>query len=479
MITTSDTFRSYASQIKDIYNNWPKVTGEGSNITLTPVRKGLMKVNSLKGDTFQATSILPEGYTQLDYIESTGTQYIDTGVNADNNLRVVLDMQYTDITVGNNTNIGVIYKIDGTTTYKRYHLLVQSTSYKFYVGGGQKELSSADTNRHTFDFDVPNQSIKVDSTEYTIGQQNFDCELNFWLFGRNSNVSYLIFCSSVKLYRSKMYYNGVLVRDFIPCKNSSNVVGLYDLVNNVFYDNDGTGDFTAGNTVSIPNPDFPQDIQIVTGSQTINIGNTTKTLDLGNIKLYGIGDYKDTIFKNTTDSEFYNAELDLDSWYIENNIKKTVLNGTETWNFQSVNSVGLLNVRTGVIASTLTGNNFNGKTNRFTQDLTAIASTTREGFNNSGANYFYIRIKTDRVGIVEGDTNAEMVNKFKAWLSNNNVTVVNALETPTYTKITDTTLIEQLEEIEELHSTDNTTTISITGTLPVIINASALKKGGN
>ena len=36
------------------------------------------------------------------------------------------------------------------------------------------------------------------------------------------------------------------VRDFIPCKNPSGTVGLYDTVNGTFYGNAGTGTFIAG-----------------------------------------------------------------------------------------------------------------------------------------------------------------------------------------------------------------------------------------
>ena len=32
----------------------------------------------------------------------------------------------------------------------------------------------------------------------------------------------------------------------IPCKNPSNEIGMYDLVNDVFYSNAGTGSFIAG-----------------------------------------------------------------------------------------------------------------------------------------------------------------------------------------------------------------------------------------
>jgi hypothetical protein len=39
--------------------------------------------------------ILPDGYTQLEYIQSSGTQYIKTGVKHNQNTRIVLDAQVT------------------------------------------------------------------------------------------------------------------------------------------------------------------------------------------------------------------------------------------------------------------------------------------------------------------------------------------------------------------------------------------------
>ena len=77
----------------------------------------------------------------------------------------------------------------------------------------------------------------------------------------------------MRLYSAKIYDSGTLVRNFIPCKNDNNVVGLYDLVNDVFYRNAGTGTFTAGNEVSFPNPDYPQDIKVVKGRTCRNLFN--------------------------------------------------------------------------------------------------------------------------------------------------------------------------------------------------------------
>ena len=62
----------------------------------------------------------------------------------------------------------------------------------------------------------------------------------FWSSG--SSFSKL----SGRVYGFKIYKNGTLVRDFIPCKNASGAVGLWDRVHSVFYANAGTGAFIAG-----------------------------------------------------------------------------------------------------------------------------------------------------------------------------------------------------------------------------------------
>ena len=56
----------------------------------------------------------------------------------------------------------------------------------------------------------------------------------------------------MKLYSCQIYDNGTPVRNFIPCKNPSGVVGLYDLVDGKFYTNAVAGNFTAGETVTWP-----------------------------------------------------------------------------------------------------------------------------------------------------------------------------------------------------------------------------------
>ena len=50
-----------------------------------------------------------------------------------------------------------------------------------------------------------------------------------------------------KIYSVKFSEQGNLLRDMIPCyRKTDNVAGMYDIVNDVFYTNQGTGVFAVG-----------------------------------------------------------------------------------------------------------------------------------------------------------------------------------------------------------------------------------------
>ena len=69
---------------------------------------------------------------------------------------------------------------------------------------------------------------------------------NFYIFRNYTSTQ-----ANIRLYSFKLYDNLTLVRDFIPAKrNSDNVIGLYDKLNNKFYINSGTGTFLPGKEIS-------------------------------------------------------------------------------------------------------------------------------------------------------------------------------------------------------------------------------------
>ena len=200
---------------------------------------------------------LPDAYTQLEYIESTGTQYIDTGVNADNKLKLDMDMEFTSKGISTYKNpFGAIYN----TGALRLHINPNNaSSVNVQTGPNNSNVPVFNGYPYTTRFqsiiDILNKTIttRIDDTtqESTLTYTNsFNLNMNFWLFRRNANSEDLKYYSYNKLYYFRMYQNSTLVRDFIPCyRNSDNEAGLYDLINNVFYTNQGTGKFIKGPSI--------------------------------------------------------------------------------------------------------------------------------------------------------------------------------------------------------------------------------------
>jgi hypothetical protein len=57
--------------------------------------------------------------------------------------------------------------------------------------------------------------------------------------------------SAVRLYECKFLENTQIIRDFIPARRIvDNILGLYDIINNQFYTNAGSGNFIAGSTIT-------------------------------------------------------------------------------------------------------------------------------------------------------------------------------------------------------------------------------------
>lgn len=192
-------------------------------------------------------------YILLDYIQSTGTQYIDTGWHPlSSNLR--LNIKYTP------TGSTTIYSPCGNenASYGNARWL-----FVLFGQGYQRAYPLMGTwNNNIEYFDTPINSIvnidwiyndgvstltdSISGKKFTHTQQGDNITNHLGTLKIFQNIpSQKI---QMKLYFLKLWDNDVLVRDFIPVKRKSdNVVGLYDLINDEFYTNAGTGEFIAGN----------------------------------------------------------------------------------------------------------------------------------------------------------------------------------------------------------------------------------------
>ncbi|MCQ2580618.1 MAG: hypothetical protein MJ164_00400 [Alphaproteobacteria bacterium] len=201
---------------------------------------------------------LPAGYTELEYIESTGTQYIDTGV-ANNSLTdptVEITLKMIDIAdttwfgVSTADAKGIFYNIK-TASPERWYARWGSQSYSdrpltYQPGKSVLDLVFTDALHTVKLTGTTNLSVYVDGELVGTNTYNscaFTATGNICLFGVQTSPTK----RKMQLGMWKISNNDTLLQHLIPVKrNSDGEIGMYDMVTNTFFTNQGTGDFIAG-----------------------------------------------------------------------------------------------------------------------------------------------------------------------------------------------------------------------------------------
>ena len=206
----------------------------GSNITIT-----------FSATSFECNAVedrLPSTYQEVEYLQSTGTQYIDTGYIPKINDVYKIKFSQTDI-----ENNQVIFGSRTSGTYT-------DSLNQVYLN---KSNSSASPNSLLFFSGTMSQNLlltennKIYELELNVNNGSFDNTSNksLYLFSFN-NMGSVTANSKSKMYVFKIYNNDILVRNMVPCyRKSDNVKGMYDLIENKFYTNAGTGTFEVGNNI--------------------------------------------------------------------------------------------------------------------------------------------------------------------------------------------------------------------------------------
>lgn len=230
---------------------------------------------------------LPSGYTQLSYIESTGTQYIDLNLNWSLYHAIVVDGEILSF----DDTVRLVGILDGRGSYNLMYSMGAWRSSDFgnnfilSVGLGNTApaafTSSYSSGRHvwsaaltpgtgvgTMTFKI--DGLTVDSGEYFSGTTGSN--VSYYLFGShlvNSSQSILWQSGNMRIYEAKItnVQTGTVLRHLYPAKRDADgVLGMYDTANDQFYTNAGTGTFVEG-----PSP---------TGTYTVTVtsgGNGTAT----------------------------------------------------------------------------------------------------------------------------------------------------------------------------------------------------------
>lgn len=176
-------------------------------------------------------------YTWLDYLQSSGTQYINTGVIPNSNTRIVIKAQLdTPHSIYGVNQSGANFNITGSSSNG-------GVVYYYWGGGGASKMTNLFSEVHIFE---QNKNIcYVDNDIYhTYTNSSWAATAPIFLFGRNNGTA-LNDSGTARIYSCQIYDNGTLVRDFVPCLTNG-TPGMYDLVNSAFYANAGSDNFKIG-----------------------------------------------------------------------------------------------------------------------------------------------------------------------------------------------------------------------------------------
>ena len=199
-------------------------------------------------------SRLPQGYTEVEYIQNTGTSYINTNYYPNQDTRILAEMQvvtfnsYGRLLGAGNHNTANTISCDYVDSGNIFEI-----SWGGYTGWTQYSVVS-NYDKHTYDWNK--NYFYIDGTLLDSKTYNtFTCSYKLGIFNvlesgnvPTSNAGRYFYG---KLYSFKIYDNGTLVRDFVPAmRDSDNKYGLYDIVNDVFYLSPNGNNFIGGEPVT-------------------------------------------------------------------------------------------------------------------------------------------------------------------------------------------------------------------------------------
>lgn len=176
-----------------------------------------------------------ELYTELEYIEFTGTQYIDTLLIPTNH---TTEVKFDFRTYDNDEHL---FGTDRSATY--YHFTPYNNIYYWGRNGTEASGGTWTTGIHTLVYNGDNYAVVLDGTTLGSGTP-ITSTGTLWIGRRDNAINLKCYVYYIKITDKA---TGDLIRDYIPVKRMiDDVICFYDKVTEEFFENLGTGTFVAG-----------------------------------------------------------------------------------------------------------------------------------------------------------------------------------------------------------------------------------------
>jgi hypothetical protein len=204
------------------------------------------------------TMLAPQGAplpydAEVEYLESTGTQYVDTGIVPDALTEVDAAFELFDVMTGRQ-----IFGSRNSATDGIFAIQLQTASVatmRAGYGGVYYSASGVASGRQIAHMDNSGASLGSASIAYSndLGVPLYP----MFVLALNSGGVANIGSTRLRVSAFSISQSGALVRDYIPVRvgNGSTWEGaMMDVLTRRIYRNDGTGAFTYGNDLKYPIP---------------------------------------------------------------------------------------------------------------------------------------------------------------------------------------------------------------------------------
>lgn len=440
-IQDTDTFRSYVTKIKDIYNNWSRVIGEDTTLSLTPTRQGKMQIELKPSELSQNEEPSPENPQDIHVITGDNTINIINKNLFDVNKRLTGDINQD----------GDIYWTARKVPFYEYNFK-ENTSYTIFgyfktSGAGNGRLSIVYTDG-TSDGSSLNTN---NATEYTYKKV---------VTPSNKTIDYIgtVYGSNGTAYIKKdtlMIAEGD-VDNYVPHQEQSLPLTLgsleYCKIGN--YEDD----------FMIPKNLFDGELElgIINGNTGNNVANDNSIRCKNYIPVEELTNYKAISPDISNNILIYEYKEDFSYNLTTNKIVRqdsyfTTESGTKYIRFRPGQASGLTDINTRFMIKK------------------GIEETEYEIYNPDGK--LYLKKKIGKIASYNGET-IETNYKSTTGGLDTGATIYYGLTIPQYILLNDT-LQSQLEAIynSSFSYQDQTNISQVNDDLPFVINASALMKG--
>lgn len=188
-------------------------------------------------DSAGGSPVLPYD-AEIEYLQATGTQYIDTGIVGNQNTKIAAKFYPTQLD-------SFVYGCRGDNTNSITFFVASNDNERF---GNQTYLASLTANT-LYEVVQDKTKVTINGVDHNYGTvSNFTTPYNLYLFGASGTEYALSHKFNGRLYYMKIWNGDSLVRDFIPVRVGQ-VGYMYDRVSRQLLGNAGSGDFALGGDI--------------------------------------------------------------------------------------------------------------------------------------------------------------------------------------------------------------------------------------